>query len=95
MRAVFGLQLVADALELLNRLGAFDRVTLVEDKQRHAAYPVLAGQAQIGRDLVLADAGGHGLTQLATIKSHARALEQRNELTPRADIRALFEVATE
>ena len=44
MRSVFRAQLVQQALEVLERLGTFDRVALIENKQRHATDAALSGQ---------------------------------------------------
>ncbi len=75
MRAILGSQFFNQAPEVFDRLGALERVALVEDEERRATDAMLASQAEIKGDLFFAEAGGKGVDQLSRIERNVLTLE--------------------
>src|SRR6187551_3209950 len=79
---------------MLDRLGTLQRITLIENEQRHAADPVLAGKAQVPGDLSFTEASGQACHELRAIERDLRTLEQIDNLGEVTHVDALFEVTT-
>src|SRR6478735_6395502 len=95
MWAVFSLELADQPLEVLDRLGALQRVASTEYEHCYAADAVLPGQTQVARDLVFTEAARQCGHELGAVDSDLRVLEPTHHLSQLTDVHPMLEVTAE
>src|SRR6478752_5730363 len=95
MWAVFSLELADQPLEVLDRLGALQRVASTEYEHWYAADAVLPGQTQVARDLVFTEAARQCGHALGAVDRDLRLVEQTHHRCQRPDVHPMLEVTAE